>query len=220
MQKADQNLHMAAGQSSVIEEAVSLHIKFRSFSWTYVFFILEDSPVPCILGADFLASAKMRFDFASLSYSFAFQPLCQYDFDSFGFSEQHYHVFPSSERFLYDLVAYVSPLSFGGSRKLNQLVLSVPRLFSNQLGTVKGMVYRLHLTDEVPVRSRPYQCSTPRLQALREIVQDLMEKGVIRKSFSLYPSPAFLVAKLQGGYRMVVDYRLLKKCGVRRLPRA
>jgi hypothetical protein len=76
--------------------------------------ILEDSPVPCILGDDFLASAKMRLDFASSSYSFAFQPLCQYDFDSFGFSEQHYHVFPCSERVLNDLVAYVSPLSVDG----------------------------------------------------------------------------------------------------------
>jgi hypothetical protein len=202
---------MAAGQSCVIEEAVSLHIKLRSFSWTYVFLILEDSPVPCILGADFLASAKMRLDFASSSYSFAFQPLCQYDFDSFGFSEQHHHLFPCSESVLNDLVAHVSPVSVDGSRKLDQLVLSFPRLFSNQLGTVKGMVCCLDLTDEVPVRSRPYQCSPPRLQALREIVQDLLEKGVIKKSFSQYASPAFLVAKPQGGYRMVVDYRLLNK---------
>jgi hypothetical protein len=76
---------------------------------------------------------------------------------------------------------------------------------------VKGMICRLDLTGEVPVRSRPYQCSPPRLQALREIVQDLLEKGVIRKSFSQYASPAFLVAKPQGGYRMVVDCRLLNK---------
>lgn len=161
MQKTGRNLHMAAAQSCVIKEAVSLHIKLRSFSWTYVFLILEDSSVPCIL-----VSTKVRLDFASSSYSFAFQPLCQYDFDSFGFSEPHYHVFPCSERVLNGLVAYVSPLSVDGSRKLDQLVLSFPRLFSNQLGTVKGMVCHLDLTDEVPVRSRQYQCSPPRLQAL------------------------------------------------------
>jgi hypothetical protein len=31
------------------------------------------------------------------------------------------------------------------------------------------------------------------------------------KSFSQYASPAFLVPKPQGGYRMVIDYRLLNK---------
>jgi hypothetical protein len=49
------------------------------------------------------------------------------------------------------------------------------------------------------------------LQALREIVQDLLKKGVVKKSYSQYASPAFLVPKPQGGYRMVVDYRLLNK---------
>jgi hypothetical protein len=39
----------------------------------------------------------------------------------------------------------------------------------------------------------------------------LLEKGVVRKRFSQYASPAFLVPKPQGGYRMVIDYRLLNK---------
>jgi hypothetical protein len=46
---------------------------------------------------------------------------------------------------------------------------------------------------------------------LREIVEDLLDKGVIRKSFSQYASPAFLMPKPHGAYRMVVDYRLLNK---------
>jgi hypothetical protein len=102
-------------------------------------------------------------------------------------------------------------LSVSDLRKLDQLVLMFPKLFSDQLGTVKGMVCQLDLTGDVPVRSRPYQCSPSRLQALREIVQDLLEKGVGRKIFSQYASPAFLVPKPQGGYRMVIDYSLLNK---------
>jgi hypothetical protein len=37
------------------------------------------------------------------------------------------------------------------------------------------------------------------------------KKGVVKKSYSQYASPAFLVPKPQGGYRMVVGYRLLNK---------
>lgn len=118
MQKTDQNLHMADGQSCVVEEAVALHIKLRSFSWTYLFFILEDSPAPCILGADFLVFAKVRLDFASFSYSFAFQPLCRYDFESFSFAERHSHVFPCSERDLYGLAAFRSPAAPFGYQRL------------------------------------------------------------------------------------------------------
>jgi hypothetical protein len=202
---------MAAGQSYAIRQAVSLQIKLHSFSWKYRFLILEDSPVPCILGADFLAFAKMRLDFATLSYSFAFRQACRYDFEPGCFSYEQYHIFPCLEKDLKDLVAHVSPLSVSGSRQLDQLVLSFSDLFSEKLGTVKGMVCQLDLTDDIPVRARPYQCSPPRLQVLREIVQDLVDKGVVKKSFSQYASPAFLVPKPQGGYRMVVDYRLLNK---------
>jgi hypothetical protein len=202
---------MASGQSCVIKEAVSLQIKLHSFSWKYTFLVIDDSPVPSILGADFLSFAKMQLDLANSCYTFAFQKSCWYDFESLDVSMQHFHVFPCPEEALNELIAYTSSLSVSDSRKLDQLVLGLPKLFSDQLGTVKGMVCQLDLTDDVLVRSRPYQCSPPRLQTLREIVQDLLEKGVVRKSFSQYSSPAFLIPKPQGGYRMVIDYRLLNK---------
>jgi hypothetical protein len=93
-----------------------------------------------------------------------------------------------------------------------ELLQCFPGLFSDRLGTVKGMVCHLDLSDNIPVRSRRYQCSPPRLKLLREIVQDLLEKGVLRKSYYQYASPAFLVPKPSGGQRMVVDYRLRKLC--------
>jgi hypothetical protein len=42
-------------------------------------------------------------------------------------------------------------------------------------------------------------------------VNDLLQEGVVRKSNSQYASPAFLLPKPSGSYRMVVDYRLLNK---------
>jgi hypothetical protein len=165
---------MASGQSCVIKEAVSLQIKLHSFSWSYAFLVLDNSPVPSILGADFLAFAKIQLDFSSSCYTFAFQQACRYDFETLDFSMQHYHIFPCSEEALNELVAYTSSLSVSDSRKLDQLLLMFPKLFSDQLGTVKGMVCRLDLTDDVRVRSCPHQCSPPHLQALRGIVQDLL----------------------------------------------
>ena len=39
------------------------------------------------------------------------------------------------------------------------------------------------------------------------MVDELLENGVVRPSKSPYASPAFLVPKAGGVYRMVVDYR-------------
>jgi hypothetical protein len=72
-------------------------------------------------------------------------------------------------------------VSISDSHKLDQLVLAFPNLFSDQLGMMKGMVCRLDLIDDMPVHSRPYQCSPPCLQALQETVKDLLKHEVIRK---------------------------------------
>jgi hypothetical protein len=55
---------MASGQSCVIKEAVSLEIKLHSFSWKYIFLVLDNSPVSSILGAGFLSFVKIQLDFA------------------------------------------------------------------------------------------------------------------------------------------------------------
>ena len=58
-----------------------------------------------------------------------------------------------------------------------------------------------------PVRSPTYRCAPPKLQTFRHIVNELLEQGVIRPSKSQYATPAFLVPKSGGGFRLVVDYR-------------
>jgi len=57
------------------------------------------------------------------------------------------------------------------------------------------------------VRSPPYRCAPPKLQIFRKMIDDLLEQGVVRPSKSPYASPAFLVPKSGGEFRMIVDYR-------------
>jgi hypothetical protein len=201
----------ASGHSLVIKEVVSLQIKIHSFSWKFKLWVLDNSPVPCILGLDFLTFTQVQMDFATFSFSFAFDKLRRYDLASVEVPSMPSLSFPCTEEEWQGVVACAWSLCVSESRKIEQLVRDFPRMFSDQLGTVKGMVCHLDLTDDLPVRSRPYQCSPPRLKALREIVQDLLIKGVVKRSFSQYASPAFLVPKSQGGYRIVVDYRRLNQ---------
>jgi hypothetical protein len=80
-------------------------------------------------------------------------------------------------------------------------------LFSSSLGTAKCALYEIGLSDSTTVRSPPYRCGSHRLPIFRQVVNELLEKGVVRLSKSQYASPAFLVPKNGVGFRMVVDYR-------------
>jgi hypothetical protein len=46
---------------------------------------------------------------------------------------------------------------------------------------------------------------------LKEFVEELLRKGVVRPSKSLYASPALLLPKSGGGYRRVADYCKVNK---------
>jgi transposase InsO family protein len=202
---------MANGNRCVIAEKVVLSIKIGPFSWKWLFSVLNDSPIPCILGVDFMSHAKVQLNFATQKYSFLFSPERDFDFEPQELGEGTSLKFPLPIEQGAGLMCGPSAASSENDPEIDRLLRAFPALFSDRLGTVKGMTCHLDLTDNLPVRSRPYQCSPPRLNVLREIVQDLLDKGVIRKSYSQYASPAFLVPKPSGGQRMVVDYRRLNK---------
>lgn len=65
------------------------------------------------------------------------------------------------------------------------------------------------IPESKPVRSRPYRLSMVERDALREIVQQLIDAGMIERSKSEYASPVLLVRKADGGFRLVIDYRRL-----------
>lgn len=65
----------------------------------------------------------------------------------------------------------------------------------------------IKLTDDKPV-SLPYRKIPPHLiQEVRQLLQDMLNKGIIRKSFSPYASPLVLVRKKSGKLRPCVDYK-------------
>jgi hypothetical protein len=101
--------------------------------------------------------------------------------------------------------------AFTESNPLEEVLNKYSELFSGQLRTVKGAEYEIELTDQVPVRSPPYHCASPKLKLLTEFVEDLLQKGVVRPSKSPYVSPVLLLPKSGGWYRMVVDYCKVNK---------
>lgn len=103
-------------------------------------------------------------------------------------------------------------LSVGEAQRLLSLLHEFPKVLTDKLGVTNKIEYRIALTDNIPVRQSPYRLSPPKIRALREVLQGMLDEGVIRPSTSPYASPIFLVPKNNGGgFRPVVDYRELNK---------
>ncbi|CAG9137669.1 unnamed protein product [Plutella xylostella] len=81
--------------------------------------------------------------------------------------------------------------------------------------TVNTGSMSIKLNSDVPIKYRPYRLSQPETLRVREIVKDLLDKGVIQESESEYSSPILLVKKKNGQDRMCVDFRKLNEITVK-----
>ena len=77
------------------------------------------------------------------------------------------------------------------------------------LGFCDAIPHQIRLTDNTPV-NLPYRRITPnQIGEVKELLQDLLNRGVIRRSCSPYASPVVLVRKKTGKLRLCIDYRCL-----------
>ncbi|UYV68829.1 hypothetical protein LAZ67_6001150 [Cordylochernes scorpioides] len=60
-----------------------------------------------------------------------------------------------------------------------------------------------------PVCLRPYKTTASEREAIREIVREWKDNGIVTETRSPYASPVLLVRKITGDHRLVVDYRRL-----------
>lgn len=99
-------------------------------------------------------------------------------------------------------------------KKLADLVIRYEDVFSRHhldCGEAKTFVHRIRLTDERPFRL-PYRRVPPaEYQKLRQVLNEMEEKDIIRKSTSEYASPLVLVWKKNGDLRVCTDFRWLNR---------
>ncbi|XP_046972455.1 uncharacterized protein LOC124539202 [Vanessa cardui] len=69
----------------------------------------------------------------------------------------------------------------------------------------------IELDDAEPVVYRPYRMSYADRTLVRNMIQEMVDHGIIRESNSPYASPILLVQKKTGDKRLCVDYRALNR---------
>lgn len=98
---------------------------------------------------------------------------------------------------------------------------SLPALLSNytcifsknkyDVGRINMEPQRIHLTSDLPISLRAYRTSPKEEEEIREQIQNLLQAGIIKESYSPYSSPVTLVYKREEGKktRLCVDFRKL-----------
>jgi hypothetical protein len=66
-----------------------------------------------------------------------------------------------------------------------------------------------------PIYKSPYRIATPELAELKEHIKELLEKGFIRPSSSLWGAPVIFVPKKDGTQRLCMDYRALNEVTIK-----
>ena len=79
----------------------------------------------------------------------------------------------------------------------------------NSLGRTTMIQHQIPTCDDIPVNQRHRRIHPNQLAEVKQHLQDLLDKGVIRPSQSNYASPIVLVRKKNGALRMCVDHRQL-----------
>ena len=94
-----------------------------------------------------------------------------------------------------------------------------PWLFSDDLPgitPVRQVEFRIDLIPgAAPVAKSPYRLAPSEMQELSSQLQELLDKGFIRPSFSPWGAPILFVKKKDGSFRMCIDYRELNKLTIK-----
>ena len=99
---------------------------------------------------------------------------------------------------------------------LTDTLSKYPEVFATNGPLCKTLSHGIKLVSgATPYRGRPYKLSHDLIMESKIQIQDMLAKGVIRKSISAWRSPCFFVKKKNGKWRFVVDFRRLNAMTVK-----
>uniref|UniRef100_UPI003398C39D hypothetical protein n=1 Tax=Acinetobacter baumannii TaxID=470 RepID=UPI003398C39D len=97
-------------------------------------------------------------------------------------------------------------LTEGQKMELKDLMGEFPHNFNDVPGSTTLVEHEVHLTSNIPVRSKPFPIPFKARESLKKDIDEMLKMGIIRESSSPYASPVVVVKKKDGSNRVCIDY--------------
>lgn len=88
-------------------------------------------------------------------------------------------------------------------------------LENEPLGMMYDYEHEIKVGDSKPIRLRPRPLSEEKQRALDVMIDDLLQRGIIRPSRSPWSSPLCMTKKSDNTWRLCIDYRKLNACTIK-----
>ncbi|CAF4371887.1 unnamed protein product [Rotaria sp. Silwood2] len=221
---------LADGYTSItVYSEVDFSFFFNNVYTSIRALIVKNLCVNCILGMDYIIKYKLIINTANRTISIGVK------------NYQLTILIDNSAKIIFDTIPTSKPLSIGISvvktkslgiridclvehindhdqqHQVKQILTRYGKLFDTKKPAIASNVkpHEIKTTDHPPPTSKAYY-STPRKQeAMHKIIQELLQTGLIRQSYSNYAAPAMLVPKKDSTWRMVVDYKKLNNITIK-----
>ena len=106
-------------------------------------------------------------------------------------------------------------LNNSDSTSIKQLLYKYDHVFSDLPGTTDCVEHHIELTNDKPIKLRPYPLPLLSHATVAEEVENMLKMNIIQESNSPYAAPIVLVKKKDGKNRFCIDYRKLNSITVR-----
>ncbi|KAD5802646.1 hypothetical protein E3N88_14006 [Mikania micrantha] len=114
----------------------------------------------------------------------------------------------------FDIIVGMDWLSFNQVEVIcSEKLLRIPL---PSLPPVRPVEFRIDLIlGATPVAKSPYRLAPSGMQEFSNQLQELLDKGFIRPSYSPWGAPVLFLKKKDGSFRMCIDYRELNKLTIK-----
>ncbi|XP_045569661.1 uncharacterized protein [Salmo salar] len=204
---------------------VEFHLCNHSYMIPSVILQTKNLAFPVVLGIDFMYFSGVQIDIAHNCYWFPYNP-----------SKKHF--FQSEATKLHDwgpnvaVFSAIAPVPLTLDNPSDDLLLQAVRraqleqpeelrlleqlqnnadVCTSKLGRTGLLKHKIFLTQEMPIKQKPYRLSPAKLIIQKGLINDMLTQNIIERSSSPWAAPVVLIPKKTGGLRFCVDYRKTNK---------